>query len=167
MWISIKAALYVDKKQNTTTFIPVWEMKSDNDEENGCGLRYLGKQYYSSDLHDVFYNTCTKEFKSGVVINYYETPEQSLDVGKEVYVEKSSSFRQLVKTKISKTFTCISSSYMLRYTSDGDKYLFVNSGITPIKNEVYQIIVHETLYNIESHGDNVYKPYQFYTIVEE
>ena len=167
MWISIKAALYVDKKQNTTAFIPVWEMKSDNDEENGCGLRYLGKQYHSSDLYDVFYNTCTKEFKPGIKIDYHEKGDTVLDVGNVVYYEKSSRFRQLSKSKISNTLTRIASSYLLRYSGDSDAYLFAGSGVTPVKDEVYQIVIHDTWYQLEDCGTNLYKSYQFYTLVEE
>lgn len=167
MWISIKACLCVNKKLNIVSFVPVWEMESDNNNEEGCCLRYLGKQYYCSDLHDMLYNIHTKEFKPNVIINYYEKNNQSLDVGKEVYIEKNATFRTLVKVKIVKSITRISSSYMLCYTHDGDRYLFDDSGITPIKNETYHIVVHETLYQVENRGDNLYKHYQFYTIEKE
>ena len=164
MWITIKACLYVNKKLNTTSFIPVWEMQPVGSSEEL--LEYLDKEYYISDLHDVYYNTHSKEIKLPTTINYYEK-QNILSVGENVFIEKPRFFKELVKTKISKAMKRISHSYILQYMNSADDYLFVDSGITPVIDEVYQIVIYETVYNIENDGDKLYKRYNFYTIAEE
>ena len=155
MWILTQACLVIDKKTNTSKFVPVWEMQSDNEEN--CGLVYEGKQYYSNThLVDVLYNTSSKEFNAGIKINYIPKCDR-LQVGQTVYYEKTfSNAKELSKTKIISSDTRISTSYILLYTGKCDDYLF--------ENNRYHITEYETVYKLKNCGNTLFKHFQLFTL---